>query len=67
MKSKSNNLKLNLIQLKTFRTRFFNSCNRILHEFGSFTNLHGVKNISEDFRGLNKLSSRSQLPYGYKF
>lgn len=67
MNSKNKNLNLNPIRLKTFQTRFFNSCIRILHEFGSFTNLHGVKNISEDFRGLNKLSSRSQLSYGYKF
>lgn len=48
--------------IQTLCSRISAASANILQDFGSFTSLHGVKNISEDFQYLNKLSARSRLP-----
>lgn len=47
------------------KRRVFNGFVKILIDFGTFTSLHGAKNIVEDFRYLNKPSTRSRLSKGY--
>lgn len=51
--------------MKQIKGRLFTGFVKILNDFGSFTSLHGAKNIVEDFRYLNKLSTRSKLSKGY--
>lgn len=43
---------------------FFNETLEILKDFISFTNLHGVKNIIEDFKYLDKPSTKARLSKG---
>lgn len=65
MKSRNKNPKP--IDLKRIRKNLIKNCTRIFDDFSSFISLHGVKNISDDFRYLNKLSANLKLPKKYYF
>lgn len=60
MKSKAKSIKI-----KALKGSFFTGFIKVLNDFGSFTSLHGAKNIIEDFRYLNKPSTRSKVSQGY--